>query len=112
MNNQEAKLILQAYRPGGRDALDPLFTEALEQARRDPELQKWFAEEQALDSQIQTKLQTAVQIPRDLKANLLALRRIIRPVPWWLQPMKLAAAAAVMLLLGLAVLFVLPQKPT
>lgn len=110
MNNQEAKLILQVYRPNGRDALDPLFAEALEMARRDPELQKWFAEEQALDSQIQTKLQTAVAIPRDLKAKLLALRKIVRPVPWWFQPMKLAAAAAVMLLLGLVVFSLLPQK--
>src|SRR5258706_136048 len=40
MNNQEAKLILQAYRCGGQDASDPLFAEALEQARRDPELAK------------------------------------------------------------------------
>jgi uncharacterized membrane protein YbaN (DUF454 family) len=111
MNNQEAKLILQAYRPGGRDALDPFFAEALEQGRRDPELQKWFTEEQALDSQIQSKLRQAVAIPPDLKANLLALRKVIRPAPWWFQPMKLAAAAAVVLLLGLAAFFLLPQKP-
>jgi len=112
MNNQEAKLILQAYRPGGRDTFDPLFAEALEQARRDPELQKWFAEEQALDSQIQSKLRPAVAVPRDLKANLLALRKMIRPVPWWFQPMKLAAAAAIVLLIGLAAFLLLPQKPT
>jgi uncharacterized membrane protein YbaN (DUF454 family) len=112
MNNEEAKLILQAYRPGGLDASDPLFAEALEHARRDPELQKWFAEEQALDSQIQSKLRSAVAVPRDLKANLLALRKIIRPVPWLFQPMKLAAAAAVVLLLGLSAFLLLPQKPT
>jgi uncharacterized membrane protein YbaN (DUF454 family) len=112
MNNQEGKLILQAYRPGGRDTFDPLFAEALEQARRDPELQKWFAEEQVLDSQIQSKLRSAVAVPRDLKANLLALRKIIRPVPWWFQPMKLAAAAAVVLLIGLVAFLFLPPKPT
>jgi hypothetical protein len=117
MNNKEAKLILQAYRPGGRDAFDPLFAEALEQARRDPELQKWFTEEQALDSQIQSKLRSAVAIPRDLKSNLLALRKITRPVPWWFQfmnfqPLKLAAAAAVVLLIGLAAFLLLPPKPT
>lgn len=111
MNNQEAKLILQAYRPGGRDASDPLFAEALEQAQRDPELQKWFAEEQALDSHIQSKLQTAVTVPPHLKANLLALRKIVRPVPWWYQPMKLATAAAVVFLIGLAAFLLLPQKP-
>ena len=111
MNNEEAKLILQAYRPGGQDASDPLFAEALEHARRDPELQKWFAEQQALDSLIQSKLRPAVAVPRDLKTNLLALRKIIRPVPWWFQPMKLAAAAAIVLLLGLSAYLLLPQKP-
>jgi hypothetical protein len=112
MNNQEAKLILQAYRCGGQDASDPLFAEALEQARRDPELQNWFAEENALDARIQTSLQTAVPVPRELKSNLLALRKIIRPTPWrWFQPMKLAAAAAVLLLLGVAAFLLLPQRP-
>lgn len=112
MNNQEARLILQAYRPGGEDASDPLFAEALEQARRDPELQKWFAEENALEARLQARLETAIPVPRGLKSDLLALRKIVRPAPWWLQPMKLAAAAAVVLLLGLAVLFLLPQKQT
>jgi hypothetical protein len=112
MNNQEAKLILEAYRPGGQDASDPLFAEALEQAKRDPELQMWFAEESALDAHIQASLQRAIQVPRELESNLLALRKIARPMPWWFQPMKLAAAAAVLLLLGLATFFLLPQKPT
>jgi len=40
MNNQEAKFILAAYRPGGQDASDPLFAEALEQVRRDPDWQR------------------------------------------------------------------------
>lgn len=112
MNNQEAKLILQAYRCGGQDASDPLFAEALEQARRDPELQKWFAEENALDARIQASLQTAVPIPCELKSNLLALRKITRPMPWrWFQPMRLTAAAAV-LLLGVAAFLFLRQKPT
>jgi hypothetical protein len=111
MNNQEAKLILQAYRCGGQDASDPLFAEALEQARRDPELQKWFAEENALDARIQASLQTAVPVPRELKSNLLALGKIVRPTPWrWFQPMKLAAAAAVLLLLGLAAFLLFPQR--
>lgn len=111
MNNQEAKLILQAYRCGGQDASDPLFAEALEQVRRDPELQKWFEQENALDLRIQTSLQRAVPVPRELKSNLLALRKIVRPRPWrWFQPMKLAAAAAVLLLLGLGAFLFLPQK--
>jgi hypothetical protein len=111
MNNQEARLILQAYRPDGQDASDPLFAEALEQSRRDPELQKWFADENALDARLQSRMQTAIPIPRGLKSDLLALRKTVRPTPWWFQPMKLAAAAAVALFLGVAVFFLLPQKP-
>jgi len=112
MNNQEARLILQAYRPDGQDASDPLFAEALEQVRRDPELQKWFAQQNSLDVRVQALLEVAIPVPRRLKSDLLALRKISRPAPWWFQPMKLAAAAAVVLLLGLAVFFLLPQKQT
>lgn len=113
MNNQEAKLILQAYRPDGQDASDPLFAEALEQVRLDPELQKWFAKQNAVEARLQARLETAIPIPRGLKSDLLALRKISQPAPWWrFQPMQLAAAAAVVLLLGLAVLFLLPQKQT
>ena len=110
MNNQEAQLILQAYRPGGQDASDPLFAEALERAQRDPALQKWLAEENALDARVREKLQTAIPIPPELKSNLLAQRKIVRLAPWYFQPVKLAAAAAVVLLLGLAASRLLPQK--
>jgi len=112
VNNQEAKLILQAYRPGGEDASDPLFAEALEQARRDPELQKWLAEQTALEARLQARLQTAIPVPRGLKSDLLALRKISRPASWWFQPMKLAAAAVVVLLLGLGVFFLFPHPQT
>lgn len=113
MNNQEAKLILQAYRPGGEDASDPLFAEALEQARLDPELQKWLAEENALEARLQARLEAAIPVPRRLKSDLLALQKISRQSPWWswwFHPMKLAPATAVVLLLGLAALFLFPQK--
>jgi hypothetical protein len=111
MNNQEAKLILQAYRPGGQDASDPFFADALEQSRRDPELQKWFAEENALNMRIQACLETAIPVPSNLKSELLALRKTVRPLPWWFQPMKLAATVIAVLSLG-AVLLLLLQKPT
>jgi len=111
MNNQEARLILQAYRPGGEDASNPLFAEALEQARRDPELQKWFAEQDALETRLKARLETAIPVPGGLKSELLALRKISR-VPWWFQPMKLAAAAVVVLLLGLGVFFLFLHPQT
>ena len=111
MNNQEAKLILQAYRPNGQDASVPFFAEALEQSRRDPELQKWFAEEMVLNSRLQTRLESAIPIPPRLKSDLLALRKTVRLVPWWSQPMKLAAAAVILLSLG-AIFLLLPRNPT
>ena len=42
MTNQDAKLVLSAYRPNGADARDPFFEQALQQANRDPELTEWF----------------------------------------------------------------------
>jgi hypothetical protein len=110
MNNQEAQLILRVYRPGGQDASDPLVAQALEQAQRDPELQGWFAVEQGLDLCMQSKLRSAMVVPAELKANLLALRKIARPAPrrrlrW------LALAATVVLLLGLAGLWLRPGNP-
>ncbi len=109
MNNQEAQLILQVYRPGGQDAADPLVTQALEQARRDPELQKWFAEEHGLDLCVQAKLRTAMVVPAELKANLLALKRTAAPASR--RPAWLALAASVALLLGLAAWWVRPASP-
>lgn len=102
MTNHEAMMILRAYRPGGQDASDPQFAEALEQARLDPTLEKWFAEERATDASIQAKLLAATPVPPDLKANLLALRNVVRPTAWWRKPVWLAAAAAVVLLAALS----------
>lgn len=98
MNNEEAKLILQAYRADGQDASDPQFREALAQAQRDPELARWFANEQALDSRISAKLKISITPPALLKARLLAQTKILRPVVWWRRPALRYALAA-----GLAV---------
>lgn len=56
MNNDEAKFILSAYRPSGRDANDARFTEALNQAKQDPALREWLAQSQALDAVVMKKL--------------------------------------------------------
>ncbi len=106
MNNEEAKLILHAYRADGQDASDPRFREALEQAQRDPELARWFANEQALDSRIGAKLRKSTPAPADLKAQLLAQRKIVRPVIWWQRPaVRYAMAACFALFATLAVWF-------
>jgi hypothetical protein len=112
MNNEQAKFILQAYRPGGEDAQDPQFQEALEQARRDPELARWFANERAIDARISGKLKAAVNAPANLKAMLLAQSKIVRPTAWWRQPAWLAmsAAACLALLVTISVLWLKPKS--
>jgi hypothetical protein len=111
MNNEEAMFILRAFRPGAEDAADPRFHEALEQARRDPELGRWFADECALDVCTGAKLRAATRPPADLKAMLLAQRRIVRPAPWWRQPAlwMTAAAACLALIVTLSALWPKPS---
>ena len=66
MDNREAKFILNAYRPNGQDADDPRFSEALEQVRRDPMLERWFSESIAFDTVMTEKLR-AIEVPPDLR---------------------------------------------
>ncbi len=100
MDNEQAKFILQVYRPGGEDASDPQFAEALEQVRRDPGLVKWFKEQQALDEAIANKLESA-PAPADLRDAILAARSVLRPKAWWRRPPMLAWAACLAALLSL-----------
>jgi hypothetical protein len=102
MNSQEAKFILQAYRHNGADARDPHFAEALAQAARDPQLAAWVAEDQELHRLLNRSLR-AIPVPADLKINILAGGKIVRPAFKWRQSAWLAAAAAVMLLLSMTI---------
>jgi hypothetical protein len=85
MNTQQAKFILQAYRPGGQDANDPQFAEALEQVKNDPNLAEWFAAQTAFDGAVAHALGT-VAPPAQLREMILAGRRVIEPAPWWRRP--------------------------
>ena len=107
MTNEEAKFILGAYRPGGRDATEPTMTAALDQARRDPALARWFEREQAHAKAVAEKLR-AIAPPAGLRDAILAGARASESaaavIVRWKQPVWLAAAAAVVLVfaLGLA----------
>jgi hypothetical protein len=98
MNNEEAKFILQGYRPNGTDAGDAAFQAALEQVQRDPALREWFARQQAFDAAVSAKLNT-VPVPAGLREAILAGARVTAPVQtdtsWWRSPVWLAAAASV-----------------
>ena len=47
MDNPEAKLMLQARRPNGRDDAQSAFAEALALVESDPELKAWWEAQQA-----------------------------------------------------------------
>ncbi len=110
MNNTEAKFILNVYRPGGRDANDATFAAALAQAKADPALAAWFAREQAHNEAVAAKL-SEIAPPAGLREAILAGGRVsdgslsTKPAarPLWSQPVWLAAAAAVALLLTVSV---------
>ena len=106
MNNTEAKFVLGAYRPSGRDTTDPAMAAALAQAKTDPALGEWFAREQAHAAAVGAKLREIVP-PAELRDAILAGGRAsggapVTPRVWWLRPSWLAAAAAIMLGVGAA----------
>jgi hypothetical protein len=103
MDNREAKFILNAYRPGGRDANDRRFAEALEQAGRDPILQHWFDDSVAFDAEVAKKL-SATPVPGDLRESILAGAKVTRVPHWKKRWRKWAIAAAVVLSVTLGVL--------
>lgn len=92
MNSQEARILLEAYRPGGADQSNPRFAEALSQAQRDPELARWFADQRRFDAAVGEGLK-AITAPEDLRETLLASRRIIRPALWRSTRARVALAA-------------------
>jgi len=110
MTNQEAQFILNAYRPGGLDAGEALFGDALQQARQDPALGAWFAREQAHATTVAAKLRE-IAPPPALRAAILAGARMSEAPArsWWMQPAWLAVAAAVTVLLAVTAV-VWPQR--
>ena len=98
MNEQEARLILQACRPDAQDHSDPQVTEALQVAERSPELARWLAEEQAFDRAMAAQL-AALPAPFGLKTRILAQQAppaTSRMARWIF---SLAGAAALLFLL-------------
>ena len=101
MTNEEAKFILQAYRPSGADVGDTAFQPALEQCANDATLAKWMERQRAFDQAVAAKLRS-VEPPAGLRDLILAGAKASRPpVPvWWRQPKWLMVAASVLLVFG------------
>ena len=105
MTTQEAKLILQAYRPGSEDEEDPFFADALELARADKELGEWFARQCEFDRMMGSALQSEIP-PSGLRDAILA--RKTHPLvskkakPFHVLSILLSGAAAIVLFVGIA----------
>jgi hypothetical protein len=99
MDNRQAKFILNAYRPGGQDASDPRFSEALEQARGDPILERWFSESVVFDAAVAEKLR-AIEVPTGLRENIIAGVKVSRPLRSPFIKWAIAAALISMAILG------------
>ena len=97
MDQEEAKRLLECYRPSGQDSDDPQFQEALALTRRDPELQRWFASQQDLSIALSKKLQE-IPVPKDLKTKILN-ERIDRQMPRQRHLGRPLAIAAIVLIL-------------
>ena len=107
MNSQQAKEILQLYTPGNPREVDLRVAEALEQARRDPELQLWFDQQSAFHEAMGEKFRQ-IPVPPNLKSAILARNKIV-PLPWWRSPVWLAAAAVFLVLLAITSIWVQPR---
>ncbi len=102
MDDQEARSILSMHRVGESEIDDAHLQEALRKAEADPELARWWNEEQELDRIIASKL-ASVHVPAGLRMRLASAVEM-RPSairPTWSRGILLAAAAIV----ALAVLF-------
>jgi hypothetical protein len=116
MNNDDAKKILALFRPGTTDRTDPFFKEALElaqspppkergQARPETELTEWFHEHCASHLGVQARL-LKISPPSGLKERILAegQPQPAKIIPFRFMP-ALAAAAAILVCLGLVALW-------
>ena len=72
MDKEQAKFILQSFRPDGADADDPQFAEALSLAVEDRELGEWLAQERATDAAFAALL-SEVEIPEDLRESIITI---------------------------------------
>jgi hypothetical protein len=100
MTEQEARLILQVSQSGEMDRDDPQIAEALRMAEENPELARWWEEEQAFDRAIAGHLE-GISPPLGLKTRILAQGSRSAPAisSWSRWIIGFAGAAALLFLL-------------
>ncbi len=70
MDREQARFILQSFRPNGSDVHSTDFTEALALAMENRELGEWLADERAFDATFAEAL-ASVQLPENLRADII-----------------------------------------
>lgn len=103
MNSTEAKNVLIACRPGTDDLRTPEADAALEVARQDPELRHWWQQQQEFQNRIRAGFRD-IPVPEHLRERILARAKTVK-LPVWRHSVVLSAAAAIVLLLTVAVLW-------
>ncbi|HEX4141898.1 MAG TPA: hypothetical protein VHY09_16235, partial [Candidatus Methylacidiphilales bacterium] len=93
MDRKEAQLILSALRPGGPEANEPIFTEALALAESDAELKAWWQAQENFDRKVAAKLRE-VPVPASLRIEIITAPKIVPYYPPQWQHRGLLAAAA------------------
>jgi uncharacterized membrane protein YbaN (DUF454 family) len=100
VTTEQAKRTLLLYRPDLPD--DAEFSEALAEARRDPELARWLEQHLATQRALRQKFRQ-ISVPAELKEQIVTGRVILRPAWWQKPPIWIGLAAAIVLYLGLTV---------
>jgi hypothetical protein len=103
MTTADAKRTLIAHRPGREDFHDAEVAAALARARHDPALGEWLEAQHRFHRAMEQALCDA-PVPPALRERIISRAKILR-VPFWRRSVTLAAAAAIVLLVGLSVLW-------
>jgi hypothetical protein len=103
VNRAEAQRILLLYRPGTAESGEPEMLEALELARRDSELGRWFEQHRAFQKAMHGKFRQ-IEVPAHLRTSILAAAQVPKSVTTqprrsWRSPLWFAAGAVVLLAL-------------
>jgi hypothetical protein len=106
----EAQEKLLLYRPGTADALEPEIAEALRLVAHDEALRRWYEQHCVFQTALRKRFRQ-IEAPAELKARILAARKLVRPPVWWRSPVWLGAAAALVLVIGLASVLFTPRRP-
>jgi len=101
MNRKEAKQVLQALRPDDTNTSEPTVIQALIRVESDPELKTWWEAQQSFDRKVAAKLEE-VPVPDDLRATILAARKIrpFTPQPHFSYWLAAAAVVAILCVVG------------